>query len=56
MHKTLIIKEGNDHYDYKIEHQYPIDASMCLKEYKDCNIIEEKYLNDVLIETIIHEL
>ena len=56
MNKTLIIKEGNDYYDYKIEHKYPIDASTCLKEYKDCNVIEEQYIDDVLVKTIIHKL
>jgi phage-related protein len=56
MNKTLIIKEGNENYDYKIEFKYPIDVSECLKEYKDCNIIEERYIDDVLVETIIHKL
>jgi len=56
MNKTLIIKEGNDYYDYKIEYANPIDASRCLAEYKNCNVIEERYIDDVLIETIIHEL
>jgi len=56
MNKTLIIKQNNDYYDYKIEYVNEIDVTMCLSEYKNCNVIEEKYIDDVLIETIIHEL
>jgi len=56
MNKTVLTKEGNNYSDFIIEHSKEIDASRFLATYKDCNVIEERYKDGVLIETIKHQL
>jgi len=56
MNKTILRKEDSEWYDFIIEHSKEIDASRFLATYKDCNVIEERYKDEILIETITHEL
>lgn len=56
MNKTILRKSDSEYYDFIIETTDLIDASAFLSTYKDCTVLEEKYLNDILIETITHEL
>lgn len=56
MNKTILRKSDSEYYDYIIETTAEIDASLFLSTYKNCTVLEEKYIDDVLIETITHEL
>ena len=56
MNKTIIKKQDSDQYDFIIEFSGVINATRFLNTYSGCNVVEEKYADDVLVETIIHEL
>jgi len=56
MNKTILRKADSEWYDFIIETTDVIDASTFLATYKDCTVLEEKYVDGNLIETITHEL
>lgn len=56
MNKTVIRKQDSDQYDFIIEFAGVINPARFLNTYSGCNVVEEKYTDDVLVETIIHEL
>lgn len=56
MNKTILRKSDSEWYDFIIETTDVIDATLFLSTYENCIVLEEKYVDGILIETITHEL
>lgn len=56
MNKTILRKADREWYDFIIETSDEIDATRFLNTYQNAIVLEEKYIDGVLIETITHEL
>lgn len=54
MNKIVLSKDNR--IEWEIISENEIDLTPYLKTYKDCEIKEERYFDDVLIETKIHTL
>jgi hypothetical protein len=56
MNIVKIFKDDSEFESYKIEFEGEINSQWILDLHKDCELKEERYSNNILIETIIHQL
>lgn len=56
MNKTILRKADSEYYDFIIETTDVINILPFLETYKDCVVIEERYIDNTLIKKITHEL
>lgn len=54
MNKIVLSKDNR--IEWQIISEVEINLTPYLETYKDCEIKEERYIDDILIDTIIHTL